>query len=144
MVLAASCSPKVETRGYIKNADWQQNVVVGKTTKDEVMNQFGSPSAQSNFGDETWYYITIRQEATAFFRPENTEQDVVKLTFDRSGVLSAIKAYNKDNAQDFEMVKRTTPTEGHSVTAIEQFLGNIGRFNNSSGGSLAPGRQPRR
>jgi len=53
--------------------------------------------------------------------------------------------YDKENAQDFDLATRVTPTEGHKLTFIEQLIGNIGRFNRPGGsgaGSVAPGRQP--
>ncbi len=143
MVLAA-CAPKVDNHGYMKDAEWKDNIVIGKTTKDEVTAKFGSPSAQNTFGAETWYYITSRQETVAFLKPEVVDQETIRVEFDQAGVVSNVVAYDKSSGKQFDIVKRTTPTEGHSMGVIEQFLGNIGRFNSPGGGSgsVAPGRRP--
>jgi len=134
LLAIAACSPKVENHGYMKQGDIKEKLVIGQTTKDEVLTALGSPSAQSSFGEEAWYYITSRREATAFFKPKVTEQDVVRIDFDSAGVVSKVETYNKDNAKVVDMVKRTTPTEGHSMGIMEQFLGNLGRFNSPGGG----------
>jgi len=142
LVLSA-CSPKIDNRGYVAYADWKDIIKVGQTTKQEVTDNFGSPSAQSSFGAETWYYLSSRKETVAFLKPETIEQNGVRITFDASGVVSALDSYDKSQAKDFALVKRVTPTEGHSLGFVEQVLGNIGRFNNPGSGndSAAPGRR---
>ncbi|MDE3059936.1 MAG: outer membrane protein assembly factor BamE [Pseudomonadota bacterium] len=126
----AGCSPKVDNRGYVSEQSIKDQIVVGQTTKDQVKEKLGSPSAQSSFGDENWYYITGRKEAYAFFRPSVVEQQVVRIAFDPSGVVTGVDAFNKDDGKDFAIAKGATPTEGHTLGFFEQALGNIGRFNN--------------
>jgi outer membrane protein assembly factor BamE (lipoprotein component of BamABCDE complex) len=141
--LAAACSPKIDNRGYVKNVEWKDQIVIGQTTKDDILQNFGSPSSQSSFGDESWYYITAHKETMAFFKPEITEQNVVRLTFDANGVVTNLETFDKSNAQEFDVAKRITPTEGHSLGFFEQILGNVGRFNKGGSDSpIAPGRKP--
>lgn len=138
-----SCSPKVENRGYIKQVSWKDAVKVGQTTKQEVFDQFGSPSAKSTFGPETWYYVSSRKESVGFLKPEVVEQETADITFDYAGVVRDVKIYNKDDGRDISLVKRTTPTEGHSLSFIDQTLGNLGRFNKPGGNdTVVPGRRP--
>lgn len=143
VAILAACTPKIDNRGYISEVNWKAQVIPGKTTKDEVMSQFGSPSSQSSFGEETWYYITQRKETMGFMETEVAAQDVVRIAFDASGLATAIDIYNEGNSKDFDIAKRTTPTEGHTLGFIEQVLGNIGRFNKpgGGGGSPSPGRR---
>jgi outer membrane protein assembly factor BamE (lipoprotein component of BamABCDE complex) len=140
--LLTACSPKVEERGYIKNSaenvDFKSALVIGQTSKQEVLDKFGSPSAQSSFGAETWYYISSKKEGVAFFKPEVVDQQIADIEFDNSGVVSAVNFYNQSDAQKVALVKRTTPTEGHSLTFIDQTLGNLGRFNRPAGTSTSP------
>ncbi len=140
-LFATACSPKVDNRGYIKQLNWKDAIKVGQTNKQEVLENFGSPSAKSSFGDETWYYVSSRKEAVGFMKPEVVEQEVADITFDSAGVVTAVELHNKDDAKDFDLVKRTTPTEGHSLSFIDQTLGNLGRFNKPGGGDTA-GHRP--
>ena len=110
-LLAAACSPKVEERGYVKNADWA-SVTPGQTTKDELIAAFGSPSSIADFGEETWYYIHSRKETVAFLAPEIADQGVVRVRFDENGVVSQVENYTKEQAKDYVMNygKHTPPT----------------------------------
>jgi outer membrane protein assembly factor BamE (lipoprotein component of BamABCDE complex) len=144
LLTLAACSTKVSNGGYVHDGDIKDEIVIGQTTKDQVKDKLGSPSSQSTFGAETWYYITNRQETVAFFKPEIVKQDVVSVEFDATGIVSKVSTFNKDDGQQFAMEKQTTPTEGHTLGFFEQLLGNIGRFNHPTDGSdtSAPGRKP--
>lgn len=128
LCLLAACSAKVDNRGYVSTGDIKTMVSVGQT-RDEVLANLGSPSSQSSFGNETWYYIAARKEATAFLKPEVVKQDVTKIEFDMAGIVSKVETFNEENSQDIPIAKRKTPTEGHSLGFMEQLLGNVGRFN---------------
>ena len=144
LLALSACSPKVDNNGYIQEGDLKSQIVPGQTTRDEVRAKFGSPSAQSSFGDETWYYITSRKETLAFLAPEVADQHVTRIAFDAAGVVSDVKAFSKADAVQFDVVKRATPTEGHQLGFFEQALGNIGRFNKPGNDTIAPGRRPGR
>jgi outer membrane protein assembly factor BamE (lipoprotein component of BamABCDE complex) len=136
--LASGCAAKVDQRGYVPYDNWKEQVRIG-ASKDEVVTALGSPSSQSAFGTETWYYISGRKEAQAFFKPEVVKQDVIRIEFDQAGMVSKVETFDENSRQDLRYVKRTTPTEGHTLGFVEQILGNIGRFNKSDSGSVAPG-----
>lgn len=137
-----ACSPKVETRGAIKDVDWQERVKPG-ATQAEVAEALGTPSARSTFGEETWYYISTRREAYAFMKPSIEGQDVTKITFEPDGTVKTVENYDKSAGQDIEISSKITPTEGHQMTFMEQVLGNLGRFN-SPGGAMGSGPGGRR
>ncbi len=134
-----ACSPNVETRGHMLDADWKEHLKAGSTSKEEVLQQFGSPSTTSTFGEETWYYITLQRESHAFFKPKIAEENVIRIVFDGSGVVQNVDTFDQSDMQKFAIAKRETPTEGHQMTIVEQTLGNLGRFNNSSTGRTNPG-----
>ncbi len=140
----AACSPKVDTHGYVSDAEWKDNVSPGKTTKQDVLEHFGSPSSVASFGEETWYYVSTRKETMAFLKPEVAKQDVVRVKFDSVGVVTAVDMFDEKNGKDISIVRRTTPTEGHSLGFVEQVISNVGRFNKGSKETAAPGNRNRR
>lgn len=145
LLALSACSPKVDNRGYVSDASWKDNVTIGTTTKQDIINTFGSPSSQSSFGAETWYYVSARKETVAFFETELAAQDTVRVEFDAAGVVSSVSTFDKESGKNIALTTRTTPTEGHSLNFFEQVMGNLGRFNKpGSNDTLAPGRRPGR
>ncbi len=129
LIATAACVTKTSQTGYVKEAEISESVIIGQSSRDEVREKLGSPSSQSSFGTETWYYISGHTEAVAFFTPDIVEQEVIRIEFNDSGIVSDVKKLTKKDGKEFDVVKRTTPTEGHSMGIMEQLLGNIGRFN---------------
>ncbi len=133
LLLLASCSPMVDARGHSGDDEDLKQIVTGQTTRDDVTALLGSPTTTASFGDETWYYITQVKERVGMLAPEVADQQVIAITFDANQVVTSVERYTKEQGKPVQMVSKTTPTEGHSFTMIEQLLGNLGRFN-------APGR----
>lgn len=127
--MLASCTPIVNTRGHsAEDVDLSQ-IVPGQSSTEDVRALLGSPTSTSNFGDETWYYITQKQSRVGVFAPEVSEQHVTAITFDGQQRVEEISAFKKEDGKEVQIVSKTTPTEGHSIGFIEQMLGNFGRFN---------------
>ncbi|NBO18711.1 MAG: outer membrane protein assembly factor BamE, partial [Proteobacteria bacterium] len=104
-------------------------------SKDDVVSKLGSPSSQSSFGNEAWYYVTSRKEAWAFLPYEVAQQDVTRIEFGQDGKVAKVDSYDLSSSEDVAIVKRETQTEGHSLGFFEQILGNIGRFNSPASNS---------
>ena len=128
-VMLASCSQIIDTRGHSEEDIDMSQIVVGQTHAEDVAAIMGSPTSKSSYGDETWYYVTQKQEHSGVFPSEVTEQHVTAIAFDKDKLVADISEYKKEDGKDVEMVSKTTPTEGHNLTFMEQMLGNLGRFN---------------
>lgn len=118
----------VDNRGHVGTTALVAEVKVDKSTKSDVLQLLGTPSSTSDFGDETWYYISARKESKAFFKPKVVEQRVVRITFDRDAVVTKVDSYDAAGSKPVEMVSKITPTEGHQLGFFEQIIGNVGRF----------------
>ena len=140
--MLASCAPIVDTRGHAAEAVDLKQIVIGQAGPEDVTALLGSPTTTSNFGDEIWYYVTQKQERRGFFSPKVTEQHIIGIQFDANKKVSDIGEFNKEDGKPVQMVSKTTPTEGHTVTFMEQMMGNLGRFNtpNRTGAAAASPR----
>lgn len=125
----AGCTPQIDTRGNLPDADAVLEIQPGIDDRNKVAAVLGTPSTVSTFEDDTWYYVSRRTEQLAFFEPEVVDQQVVMVKFGDDGLVSDMKVYGLEDGQIIEPVERTTPTSGRELTILQQFFGNIGRFN---------------
>jgi len=132
----AACAPTVAQRGNVPDPDKLAELKPGDT-KDKVVQTIGSPSTIGTFSDKKWYYISRKTEKVAFFDPKTVDQQVVEVVFDQDDKIQEIKTLNLNDAYDVDVVGRSTPTAGKSLTVMDQLLGNIGRFNKAGGGKAA-------
>jgi outer membrane protein assembly factor BamE (lipoprotein component of BamABCDE complex) len=140
----AGCAGDVNQRGNLPPPDELAQIHPGKTTKAEVAKILGTPSSVGVFNDNDWYYISRRTEQVAFFNPNVLDQEVYIVDFNPDGVVQAVDHKTLRNGQDITPVARTTPAPGKHLTFIEQLVGNLGKFNGTTGsGNEGPsGRQP--
>ena len=126
---AAACTPRIDQRGNKPDEEQVVQINPGIDDKNRVAELIGTPSTISTFDDQTWYYISKRTETTAFFDPDVTDQEVLAIKFDDSGIVDSMKVYGQEDGRTIAYVDRVTPTEGTSLTILQQLLGNLGRFN---------------
>lgn len=134
----AGCELPLQVHGNLPEDEQISKLEPGKQGRTDVANILGTPSALSTFQDDTWYYIGVKQTQFAFFDPDIKERNVLVLTFDDQDKLSGKQLYTQADTRNVDLVDKVTPTEGRSLTLLQQLLGNIGRFNDEgSGGPLS-------
>ena len=130
-LLLVGCTPRIDQRGNKPDEEQVTQINPGVDDKTRVAELIGTPSTVSTFSDKTWYYISKRTETTAFLDPDVTDQEILAIQFDDSGIVENMRVYGQEDGRTIAYVDRTTPTEGNELTLIQQLLGNLGRFNPS-------------
>lgn len=128
----SGCSPTVTTHGHRLDADLVAQVRPGVTTRDEVSRLLGSPSSVGTFDGQSWYYVTQKTERRSFYQANVAAQDVVRVDFDGAGLVSSVDRAGLEAAQAVDPAEARTRTLGNELTIVQQFLGNIGRFNTAA------------
>ena len=111
-VAAAACNPITDNLGNRTVKENVEQIRVGSTNKNEVVRLLGSPSNVAAFDPDTWYYISARQVQYAFLKPRTTDQNVLVIRFDGTGIVREMKHLDIKDAQPTTYVARTTPTRG--------------------------------
>lgn len=142
VVILASCShDEVETRGYVVKFSDFSKIKPGVSTKSDVVQQLGSPTTTSLFGDETWYYVGKEQSKETFFDPEIKDYEGYEISF-KGDVVNSIVKKNANDLKDFDISDDYTKTSGNEISVWQQLFGNLGKFNpaaQSNRGPLASG-----
>jgi len=129
----AACAPIRQVSGYQAIDHEPKDMKVGMDTKSTVLEQLGSPSAQSTFDPNTWYYVTQLSAEIGYHRPRVTKRVVVAISFDKeSEKVTKIDQYSLKDGKVMAYNDRETPTRGRELNWVEQLLGNVGR------GSMLP------
>ena len=129
LAAAAGCAPTVSTHGHAITAGDLTHITPGVTSREEVARLLGSPSTIGTFDQERWFYVSQRSEVVSFYQADITQQDVVSIDFDGRGIVSNVHTHGLELAQAIQPDPNKTRTLGNELTAMQQFLGNIGRFN---------------
>ena len=122
-----SCGLKVvENHGQIygKNLDLNE-LQIGKTTKNEIVELLGSPSTTSNFDDEqSWIYISSQFKKFVFLDGSNTDQKILILSFNQN-TLKNKELLSKNDINNIEYEETLTDSRGKKVNWIKDFFSNL-------------------
>ena len=136
IIALSACTPSTQTRGNYLFSDDIARIQPMVSTEIDVLNTLGTPTAKAVFDENTWYYVGLKTEKKGFLDEKVTERQTVKVVFDESKFVKSITNVDGD-PMDIPISSRVTPTSGNEVTAIQQILGNIGKFNPPASGNPA-------
>jgi len=129
--VAGACTPTVVTRGNLISQTKFDLISPQKSTRADVMQAWGPPTTTSPFDQNVWYYIGETTKQKGIYAPEVEKRRIIRVKFDpaNNDTVLEVADFDPKLAKDVEMVSRTTPTAGKEFTAVQQFIGNLGKFN---------------
>ena len=129
MGVATACSPTVMVHGNMVSEHKMDAVTPAVSTKGDVENAWGPPTNVAPFDPNTWYYVGEKDSQKGVFAPEVDKRQIIKVTFGEGDVVKSVEKVDPKLAQNVDIVTRKTPTAGKEFTAVQQFVGNLGKFN---------------
>jgi len=128
-----ACTPTVVTRGNLLSDTQLQKVQPQKSTRADVMQAWGPPTVAPLFDTNTWYYIGERTSQKGVFAPEVENRRLVRIKFSpaNNDTVVAVDDLDPKLAENITPVSQTTPAAGKDFTFMQQFIGNIGKYNPS-------------
>jgi outer membrane protein assembly factor BamE (lipoprotein component of BamABCDE complex) len=143
-----ACNVPADPRGNLPTAEQLKEIQPGVSDKPTVTRVLGSPSSVAAFDSDTWYYISQKTKAVAFFKPDLLDQEVLAIDFDKQGVVREVRHRGMDDRVAVIPNPKATPAPGREFSLWEQLIGNFGRFSgttpsssgNTGGNPGSPGR----
>ncbi len=131
LLALGACSPIVATRGNLISPSRFLQVQANTSTRADVVHFWGPPTTTSPFDPNLWYYIGETTAQRGIFAPEVEKRRIIRVKFDSNDNDTVVEVSDLDpkQAKNVNLVSRTTPTAGKEFTAIQQFIGNLGKFN---------------
>ena len=124
----AACSPITSYSGFQAIDSDPKDVKVGTDTKSTVRAKLGSPSVQSTFDPNVWFYVNQIKERVAFRKPQVTARNVTAIVFNKdTEMVETVNVYTLKDGKVIAFNDRETPTRGREMTVLEQLLGSVGR-----------------
>lgn len=125
--LTSACiSPIRDYHGYTADEVQPDAVSPGVDTRASILAQLGSPSTQSVFDEDTWFYISTRRERLAFMVPKTSERTITAIRFGEDDLVEEVLSYNETDGQVINYAARETRTRGRELGLWEQIFGTIG------------------
>ena len=129
-----ACSPIKAQRGNLLQDYQISDVQIGEHSRSDVLRLLGSPTTQSTFNPNIWYYIGQETEKRGILDDEVAKERIVVVAFDQNGIVQTVEDTDSERL-NIPYAKGKTPTYGNDQSVLQQFFGNLGRFNVPQGGA---------
>ena len=129
LLALGACSEIVRQHGYTPSDEDLAAVVVGKDTRETVAEKIGRPSAGGVMQDGGWYYVQSRWSTSGARAPQETDRQVVSISFDAGGRVANVERFGLEDGQVVALSRRVTETNIRGLGFIQQMMGNLGRIN---------------
>ena len=106
----------------------EKAIIVGKTNQNDIVKLIGSPHTKSIKDQNTWIYFerTIgRGKLIKLGQNILKENNVLELKFDKYGILSSKKIYNKENMNKVNYSDKITVNNVSQKSVVEKFLSSL-------------------
>ena len=138
VVLAlGACSSIRESRGFINDPLLTRSIQPGIDNRRSVEGTLGRPTFSSQYGEQTWYYISSTTGRRPFVRPRIRQHAVLAVRFDDAGNVASVDRSGIDQVVYLQPDGDKTPTLGRERGFLEDLFGNIGQV-----GAGGPGAGP--
>ena len=122
----ACIAPITDYHGYTADEIQPTEVQPGVDTRASVLAQLGSPSTESIFDQNTWFYITTQRERLAFLLPKTKQRIVTAIRFNDEDAVEEVLKYDETDGRVLSYASRETPTRGRELGILEQIFGTVG------------------
>ena len=106
----------------------QKQLIIDKSTSNDIRKILGTPSTRSKFDNDVWIYIERKQtqsELKNLGRMKIYKNDVLVLEINEYGILKSKKFYNKNDMEKIKIVEETTKTGFTKTSFIYDFLSSM-------------------
>tara|TARA_B110000495_G_scaffold202920_1_gene224600 strand:- start:110 stop:574 length:465 start_codon:yes stop_codon:yes gene_type:complete len=125
-----NCQLQDSTRnhGILFLENRSNKIVVNKSNKNDIINIIGEPHSKSFDNENTWIYverILIKGKYHKLGRHSLKTNNVLVLDFDKYGVLSGKKLFDKSDISKISFSKKETQNELAKKSFVVNFLQSI-------------------
>ena len=122
----------------------QKELIINKSTSNDIRRILGSPSNRSKFNNDIWIYIERKQTQSKLSnlgRMKIFKNDILVLEIDNYGVLKKKEFYNIDDMQKIKVVENTTEATFARNSFIYDFMSSMRQKINDPLGQRAKKRK---
>ena len=127
-ITACQQNEMLKTHGIAYLEKREKLILVNKSNKNDTVNVLGQPSTKGMTNDNLWIYIERTTSTGKLLKLGRTylkKNNVLVLEFDKYGILTKKKFYNKERMNEVKFAKDVTENEILKENFIYSFLSSV-------------------
>ena len=128
LLAVMACAPVFRNHGYVPPETDLEQIKVGSTSRQEVADLIGRPTAEALLNDTGWYYVQSRFRHYGALPPKEIERQVVAVTFSDKDVVENVERFGLEDGKVVALSRRVTETNIKGVSFLRQLFSSFGRI----------------
>ena len=128
LIISCQRNEVIKTHGIAYLEKREKLIVIKKTNKNDIVKILGQPATKGMTNDNLWIYIErtrTRGKLLKLGRNYLKKNNVLVIEFNKYGIVSEKKFYNKDQMQKLTFTKAITENEIKKENFIYSFLSSV-------------------
>jgi outer membrane protein assembly factor BamE (lipoprotein component of BamABCDE complex) len=130
--ILSSCS-SINSRGQYVDDKQVTTIAILKSTKVNIIENFGTPNIIPDYNKNVWYYVSRSMKDNNIKKPQTLSQRILIVKFNDNGLVIDFQVIETKDLPDITLSSEKTEIEGTNQGAIMQYIKNIGKFNTKAG-----------
>ncbi len=123
-----ACSAVERRHGYTPDDATLSLIEVGRDTRESVAEKAGDPTALGLIEGGDYYYVSSLRRSFAFQPVEETDREVVAISFDASGRVANVERFGLERGRIVPLSRRVTDTNVQGIGLLRQLFGSLGQI----------------
>ena len=128
IVLLSACSAIYRNHGYVPADADLEAVQVGVSSRQDVADLVGRPSASGLLNDQGWFYVQSKFKHLGPMEPQEIERQVLAISFTDSGIVENVERFGLQDGQVVPLSRRVTETNIKGISFLRQLFSSFGRL----------------
>jgi outer membrane protein assembly factor BamE (lipoprotein component of BamABCDE complex) len=129
LFIISGCASNTNRGQYVEDAKVAR-IKISKTTKEDLVENCGTPSFVSEFNKNKWYYVSRANKSNFLNRPKTLSQRVLIVEFDNNNLVSYFEIQDNKNV-NITLSGDKTLVAGTEKGLVSSYFSNIGKFSKS-------------
>ena len=108
-LLLSTCAKEENAYGWEDLEQHRKEIIVGKTSRDDVMKLLGTPTAADTSLIKEWYYVQLIEEGFSIAKPKVKVHKMLRIIFNDKGIVKSATIEDvKESGQKISKEKTKT------------------------------------
>lgn len=128
IILLSACSAIYRNHGYVPTDTDLETIQVGVSSRQDVADTIGRPSAAGLLNDRGWYYVQSKFKHLGPKKPEEVDRQVVAISFNEGGIVENVERFGLAEGRIVPLSRRVTESNIQGVSFLRQLFNSFGQF----------------
>ena len=125
----SSCTQTFQNNGLSEKKIESFDIVIGKTSKKYLIENFGPPMFENVFNDNVMYYVSHRTSYKTFNKRKTRKLFVLEIKLNDKNIVQKIKKYSDKDGLDLQVSKNQDDTNINLISLWKDIIRALARKN---------------